>query len=282
MKNYFYISILVTFFSCDSLEFQKKDNLENNKPIASVYDESLFKEDLNVLLPKNIDKNDSIVLVRSIIDSWAIKQLFLNKAKENNSQNDNAEINDLVRDYRQALLINGYKERLIKQQLDTAIAREEILNYYEQNKKNFRLNEELVKARYIHFSNDLIDKKEVINFFKNGKVEDLETLESRQLSFKKMMLNDSVWLPLENVLLKLPFSRQDLLKKSDLIKKEDSLGLYLAVINDVLLRNQTAPLIYIEPTIKQMILHQRKLQLIRDIEKIIVKDAIQNKIFKIH
>jgi len=31
-----------------------------------------------------------------------------------------------------------------------------------------------------------------------------------------------------------------------------------------------------------MILHQRKLQLIRDIEKIIVKDAIQNKIFKIH
>lgn len=282
MKNYFYISILVTFFSCDSLEFQKKDNPENNKPIASVYDESLFKEDLNVLLPKNIDKNDSIVLVRSIIDSWAIKQLFLNKAKENNSQNDNAEINDLVRDYRQALLINGYKERLIKQQLDTAIAREEIINYYEQNKKNFRLNEELVKARYIHFSNDLIDKKEVINFFKNGKVEDLETLESRQLSFKKMMLNDSVWLPLENVLLKLPFSRQDLLKKSDLIKKEDSLGLYLAVINDVLLRNQTAPLIYIEPTIRQMILHQRKLQLIRDIEKIIVKDAIQNKIFKIH
>ncbi len=206
----------------------------------------------------------------------------MNKAKENNSQNDNAEINDLVRDYRQALLINGYKERLIKQQLDTAIAREEIINYYEQNKKNFRLNEELVKARYIHFSNDLIDKKEVINFFKNGKVEDLETLESRQLSFKKMMLNDSVWLPLENVLLKLPFSRQDLLKKSDFIKKEDSLGLYLAVINDVLLRNQTAPLIYIEPTIKQMILHQRKLQLIRDIEKIIVKDAIQNKIFKIH
>ena len=282
MKNYFYILILVTFFSCDSLEFKKKDKPLNNIPIATVYDESLFKEDLNLLLPKNIDKNDSIVLVRSIIDSWAIQQLLLKKAKENNSQNDNAEINDLVRDYRQALLINGYKERLIKQQLDTVIEREEIINYYNQNKKNFRLNEELVQTRYIHFSNDLIDKKEVIKFFKNGKIEDLETLESRQLSFKKMMLNDSVWLPLENVLLKLPFSRKDLLKKTDLIKKEDSLGLYLAVINDVLLRNQIAPLIYIEPTIKQMILHQRKLQLIRDIEKIIVKDAIQNKIFKIH
>lgn len=282
MKKIFYISALIIFFSCDSLEFQKKDISINDKPIASVYDESFFEEDLNLLLPKNIDKNDSIALARSIIDSWAIQQLLLIKAKENNTQNDNAEINDLVRDYRQALLINGYKERLIKQQLDTVIESQEIINYYEKNNNNFRLNEELVKLRYIHFSNELIDKKEVIKLFKKGAFEDLETLESRQLSFKKMMLNDSTWVPLENVLLKLPFSREDLLKKTYLIKKEDSLGLYLAFTKDILLRNQIAPLMYIEPTIKQMILHKRKLQLIRDIEKIIVKDAIQNKIFKIH
>jgi hypothetical protein len=282
LKNYNYIILFLIFFSCDSFEFQKKESLLSDQPIASVYDESLFKEDLNFLLPKNIDKNDSIVLTRSIINSWAIQQLLLKKAVENTLENDNAEINDLVRDYKQALLINSYKERLVKQQLDTIIEKEEIINYYKKNNNNFRLNEELIKTRYIHFSNDLIDKKEVLKFFKNGSIEDLEALELRQFSFKKMMLNDSVWTPLENVLLKLPFSRNDLLKKTDLIKKEDSLGLYLAVIKDVLLRNQIAPLGYIEPTIKQMILHQRKLQLIRDIEKIIVKDAIQNKIFKIH
>ena len=282
MKNYFYILIFVIFFSCDSLEFQKKENIVANQPIASVYDESLFREDLNSLLPKNIDKNDSIALARSIINSWAIKQLLLIKAEENTSQNDNSEINDLVRDYRQALLINGYKERLIKQQLDTIIEQQEILDYYKLNSKNFRLNEELIKTRYLHFSKDLIDKKEVLKLFKNGSIEDLEALESRQLSFKKMMLNDSVWIPIENVLLKLPFSRYDLLKKTKLIKKEDSLSLYLVVTKNVLLRNQIAPLSYIEPSIKQMILHQRKLQLIRDIEKIIVKDATQNKIFKIH
>ena len=201
-------------FSCDSLEFQKKENYVSDLPIASVYDESLFKEDLNFLLPKNIDKKDSIVLTKSIINSWAIQQLLLKKATENTSQNDNAEINDLVRDYRQALLINGYKERLIKQQLDTVIEKEEIINYYKKNSNNFRLNEELVKTRFIHFSNDLLDKKEVFKFFKKGSIEDLEALELKQLSFKKMMLNDSVWTPLENVLLKLPFSRNDLLKKN--------------------------------------------------------------------
>ena len=281
MKNQFYILVCILFISCDFLGLQKKD-IPVRKPIASVNNNYLYTEDIKLLIPKNIEKNDSLVFTRSIINSWAVKQLLLKKAEDNNTQNDNSEINNLVKDYRQALLINGYKERLIKQQLDTLIEQQEIIDYYKLNSKNFRLNEELVKTRYLHFSNDLIDRKEVVKSFKKGTIEDLEELEIKQLTFKQMMLNDSVWTPLENVLLKIPFSRINLLKKTKLLQKEDSLGLYLVTIKDVLLRNQIAPLSYIKPTIKQMILHQRKLQLIRDLEKIILKDAIQNKSYKIH
>ena len=281
MKNQFYILVCILFISCDFLGLQKKD-IPVRKPIASVHNNNLYTEDIKLLIPKNIEKNDSLVFTRSIINSWAVKQLLLKKAEDNNTQNDNSEINNLVKDYRQALLINGYKERLIKQQLDTLIEQQEIIDYYKLNSKNFRLNEELIKTRYLHFSNDLIDVKEVVKSFKKGTIEDLEELEIKQLTFKQMMLNDSVWTPLENVLLKIPFSRINLLKKTKLLQKEDSLGLYLVTIKDVLLRNQIAPLSYIKPTIKQMILHQRKLQLIRDLEKIILKDAIQNKSYKIH
>ena len=281
MKNQFYILVCILFISCDFLGLQKKD-ISVRKPIASVHNNNLYTEDIKLLIPKNIEKNDSLVFTRSIINSWAVKQLLLKKAEDNNTQNDNSEINNLVKDYRQALLINGYKERLIKQQLDTLIEQQEIKDYYKLNSKNFRLNEELIKTRYLHFSNDLIDVKEVVKSFKKGTIEDLEELEIKQLTFKQMMLNDSVWTPLENVLLKIPFSRINLLKKTKLLQKEDSLGLYLVTIKDVLLRNQIAPLSYIKPTIKQMILHQRKLQLIRDLEKIILKDAIQNKSYKIH
>jgi len=281
LKNQFYILVCVLFISCDFLGLQKKD-IPVRKPIASVHNNNLYTEDIKLLIPKNIEKNDSLVFTRSIINSWAVKQLLLKKAEDNNTQNDNSEINNLVKDYRQALLINGYKERLIKQQLDTLIEQQEIIDYYKLNSKNFRLNEELIKTRYLHFSNDLIDRKEVVKSFIKGTIEDLEELEIKQLTFKQIMLNDSVWTPLENVLLKIPFSRINLLKKTKLLQKEDSLGLYLVTIKDVLLRNQIAPLSYIKPTIKQMILHQRKLQLIRDLEKIILKDAIQNKSYKIH
>ena len=218
MKNQFYILVCILFISCDFLGLQKKD-IPVRKPIASVNNNYLYTEDIKLLIPKNIEKNDSLVFTRSIINSWAVKQLLLKKAEDNNTQNDNSEINNLVKDYRQALLINGYKERLIKQQLDTLIEQQEIIDYYKLNSKNFRLNEELIKTRYLHFSNDLIDRKEVVKSFKKGTIEDLEELEIKQLTFKQMMLNDSVWTPLENVLLKIPFSRINLLKKNKITPK---------------------------------------------------------------
>ena len=281
MRKILIAILFISFISCEFLGLEKKE-APTKKPIASVYNVDLFKEDIVDLLPKNISEEDSLALTRSIINSWATQQLLLRKAEENNTQNDNREVEQLVKDYRQALLINGYKERLIKQQLDTVISEQEIQDYFTENNQNFRLNEELIKARYLHFADDLIDKKEVIKLFRKGEIEDLEELEMKQLSFKSIMLNDSTWTSVENVLLKTPFSRDNLLKKTKFLQKEDSLGVYLVAINDVLNRNDIAPKSYIEPTIKQMILHQRKLQLIRDIEKIIVKDAIQNKSFKIH
>jgi hypothetical protein len=265
--------------SCDYLEVQEKEN-NSSEIIAIVNTEKLFREDLKDILPKNITKQDSAVLVNSYINDWAIKQLFLKKAEANNSQQDVEEINALVRDYKESLLINSYKERLIKQQLDTVVNEQELEAYYKRNKNNFKLNEELIKIKYLHFDNNIINKEELIALFQSDDIEDVETLEKQQLSFKFHQFNDSIWTRLDKVLLKLPFSKENLLKKTKLAQKQDSLGLYLVVIKDVLVRNDITPLSYIKPTIKQMILHKRKIQLIRDIEKILIKDATKNNNFK--
>ena len=140
----------------------------------------------------------------------------------------------------------------------------------------------MVKIKYLHFDKKVINKNELIKLFESEKIEDLEKLEKQQLSFKDFQFRDSVWTQLDKVLLKLPFSKDIMLKKTKLLQKQDSLGLYLVAIKGVLLRNDTAPLSYIKPTIKQMILHQRKIELIRDIEKILVRDATKNNNFKVY
>jgi hypothetical protein len=250
--------------------------------VAIVNTEKLFREDLRKFLPKNISKEDSTILVKGYINDWAIKQLLLKNAESSSSLEEITNIEALVRDYKQSLLINNYKERLIKQQLDTAIVEQEIAKFYEENKENFKLNEELLKIKYLHLDNNIINKKELTKLFKSDDIEDLEALEKQQLSFKNYQFNDSVWTPLDKVLLKLPFSKENLLNKTKFLEKQDSLGLYLVTIKDVLVRNDTAPLSYIKPTIKQMILHRRKIELIRDIEKILVQDATKNNNLKIY
>ena len=280
MRRITYSLIMIFLLnSCNYFVMQEKEE-RSSEIVAIVNTEKLFKEDLKDILPQNISKEDSVVIVKSFINDWAIKQLLLNKAENNNSLEDINEVNVLVKGYRESLLINNYKEMLIKQQLDTVIREDEIVDFYVNSTDDFRLNEELVKIKYLHFDHNVVSKKEFLKLFQSENIEDLETLEKQRLSFKYYQFNDSVWTQLDKVLLKVPFSKEILLKKTKLLQKQDSIGLYLVAIKDVLVRNDTAPLSYIKPKIKQMILHKRKIELIRDIEKILVKDATKNNNFK--
>ena len=282
-KKLVFLFIIIAFSSCQYFDFGNNgDVLE--KPIASVNKSYLYRKDIVTLLPRNLSKSDSVLFVKSIVNNWAVKELLKQKAEENLSLQENTSYSKLVQDYKESLLVNGYKERIVQQQLDTIISEDEIDDYYKINKANFRLNEELIKIKYLHFGNNLLDQKELIRQFKSDDYEDLIALENLELNFKAFNLNDSTWIKLTDVLLKIPKFKEEprdyLLKKSKYIQKEDSLGLYLVAVKDALKRNDIAPKNYIAPTIKQMILHKRKLELIRDIEKTLLNDAIQNKNFK--
>ena len=279
-----FISVFFSIFlltSCDYLLVQEKED-NASEIIAIVNTDKLFKEDLKDVLPRNISKEDSLIIVKSFIQDWAVNKLLLKGAANNNTSASLRNINKLVQDYKESLLINNYKKELIKQQLDTVISNDEVEQYYLVNNENFKLNEVLVKSKYLYFNYTINDQKEIVKLFKSDKINDAEELERQQLSFKIYQLNDSIWTELDKVLLKLPFSKENLLKKSKFIQKQDSLGLYLVAIKDVLNRNDIAPLSYIKSTIKEMILHKRKIELIREIEKIIVKDATKNNNFKIY
>ncbi|MBE7652603.1 hypothetical protein J2Q11_05240 [Tenacibaculum finnmarkense genomovar finnmarkense] len=284
IKKTFFFLIALSIVSCDFISLKTKKVSEQHKPIATVYNKNLYKKDIEELLPKDINPKDSVVMTRGFIYSWAKKQLLLAKAEENISELNSKKIAALVHNYKNSLYINGYKERLIKQQLDTVVALQEIETYYYKNKENFKLNEEILQFEYINFGKDFLDKAEVIKNFKSSKQSDREELERYLLNFKSYRLGDTTWVPF-SYLPKIipPFqlqTTQSLLKISKYIQKEDSLGVYLVAVKKRLPKNASAPLIFVRPRIKQIILHKRKLELIREIEKTLINDAIQNKNFK--
>ncbi|WP_196894111.1 hypothetical protein [Aureivirga marina] len=279
----FFIFIGIFVSSCKYLSLKEEDKREF---VAKVHDKLLYKDQLVEDLPANLSKEDSILFVNSYINEWAKKQLLLKKA-ETNLEEESEKYDRLVREYREDLFINSYKEAVIAQELDTIVTNEQINSYFEENNRNFKLNEALVKLKYISFGNDVINKDEFVTLFKSSKKQDLDSLLTKKLEFNYYFLNDSAWIKLSDVYKKIPFLRKKnkegkIIKKESFIEQKDSLTTNLIYIKDVLERNNLAPISYIKPTVKQIILQKRKLELLKEIEETLFDDARKNKQFEIY
>jgi len=254
-------------------------------PIARVNKSYLYEENLKGLISEGTSKEDSAVIVNNYINRWATQQLLISQAKINLTQNELIAFEKLVNEYEEDLLTEAYKRDIVSRQLDNNISDNEYNEFYELNKENFILNDELLKVRFIHvdenYSNFSKTKEKFLRF--NGK--DKKELSDLSVQFKSNNLNDSIWIKKEallNVLPVLQLNSPQVLKKSNFAQLQDSLGVYLVKIEDVLNLKDIAPLSYIKPTIEQIILNKRKLELIKKLEKDITKDAIKNNNFEIY
>ncbi len=273
--------MLVLLFSC---EYLKKT--DERKPVARVNGTYLFEDDIKNLVPEGASKEDSSLLVQNFVNRWATQQLLMDGAKLNLSEEKQNNFNKLVEQYKNDLYTKAYMEALVKRNIDTVISDEEAERYYENNKAVFKLNEELIKFRYVNLDENMINYDDVKKRFERYNDRDKRILDSMSIQFKSYSFKDSVWIKLSQAIRKIPAvtpeNKEQLLKKSNFIQLKDSLGVYLMQINDVLLRNETAPLEYVRPTINQIVINKRKLDLIRELEKDITKDAVKNKQFEIY
>lgn len=254
--------------------------------IARVNNSYLYLEDITDLVPEGVTKEDSILVVQNFINNWAKQQLFLDGALLNLSYEKQQLFDKLVLQYKNDLYAKAYVEALVKNRIDTLVDNQAAQAYYNINKDIFKLNEELLKFRYIHVDDNIINYNNIQERFKRYNSKDKKILDSISIQFKSYSFNDSIWIKLSQVIDKIhavtPENKDQLLKKSNFIQLKDSLGVYLMQINDVLLRNETAPLEYVKPTINQIVTNRRKLELIKELEKDIINDAIKNNQFEIY
>lgn len=283
MKKTVFFLILIGFIvqSCDWVIKEDK-----GVPIARVNEKFLYDSDIKALLDTDASPLDSIRIVSGYITRWATQQLLMDGARRNISSEEQVKLENLVEQYRRDLYTQVYKDALVVKGLDSVITDAEAIRFYEENKSNFKLNENLLKLRYIQIDENNPDfdavKKKFVRFDKDDK----KFLDSIAVQFRAHFFKDSVWVKEEDIIRKINIitseNKDKYLKKIDFIQLKDSLGLYLMVIGDKLSRNQDAPLDYVMPTVKQIILNKRKLELIKQLEKDITKDAIKNDQFEIY
>lgn len=273
--------LVASFVSCDY--FAKASD---PKAIARVGDFYLYASELDSLVPDKSSKEDSTLLIKSYIDRWVTQKLLTKVSEQNLDADKKEELNGLVKKYKNDLYTKAYLEKMVQTTLDTLINESELKEYYNENKQNFKTNGSLLQLRFINLSKDHPKFATIKSNFLNFKKSDAKFWKTYQMQFKNSALNDSVWVSMNEVYRRLPFitpeNRDKYISEGMSFEKSDSLNnVYLVKIKKVINRNQVSPYAYLKPTLQQVILNRRKLELIKKFEKEITDDAIKNKDYEV-
>lgn len=277
-----FVSVMTLVIS--SCNFNSK--APESKVVARVGNEYLYLEDIVDLVPEGASSEDSISIVKSYIERWATRQLIIDAAIRNLSPEKQKEYDKLIQQYKLDLYTKGYLEEVVKQSLDTVVSSGELKQYYELNKENFRLSGALVRLRYIQLPEDHPKFELIKRRFDEPKKNDKAFWDTYQLQFKSSALNDSVWVELNQIYRKLPFvtpeNRDQYIVSGKSLQYKDSTDVYLVRVLKVTDRNEIAPFEFIKPTLTEIILNQRKLELIKKFELEIKNDALKNKSYEVY
>ena len=275
----FLLSAMVV--SCDYFKAPKKP-----KAIARVGESYLFQDDIVDLVPKGTSKKDSIAIVKAFIDRWATQKLLFEAAERNIGKDKTNEFNALIDQYKVDLYTKDYIESLVVRQIDTVVSEVQIEEYYAKNKQYFKNSSELVKLRYINLVKENPKFAKIKSKFSSFTKKDRKDLEQLAVQFKSYAFNDSIWVDINQVYEKIPFinleNKQKYISSGINFQYPDSTTVWLVKVNNVLPKDSPTPLEFLKPTIKQIIINNRKLDLINTIEKEITNDAIKDNKYEIY
>jgi hypothetical protein len=280
IRNSFLLIFLVVC-SCNYFKPQQK-----SQSIARVGKSYLYRSDVATLVPAGTSKEDSLLLVRDFINRWASQKLLIEAAERNLSDAKKKEYDKLIKQYKIDLYTRAYIEELVKREVDTIVSQEELKKYYDENKENFKTNGTLVRLRYVNLSKDNPRFGSIRSKFFDYSKKDKKFWDTYALQCKSFAMNDSVWVDMSQVYAKLHFitpeNRDDYIVAGKRIEKTDKDDVYLVKITNVIDKNQISPFDYCKPTLKEVLLNKRKLELIKKFEKDITNDAIKNNDYEIY
>lgn len=251
--RYFFFIILCIIVACK----QKKETV-----LAKVYDDYLYLSAAKGIVSPNSSSADSLRMLNNYVDDWVRQKLFENEAKRRISNADYIE--KQVRDYRSSLINYAYQGLIIKEQMDSIVSEDSILQFYERNKESFVLKKALMNCDFIKISKKNLQKANIQKYWKDSPTFYDNVLEECNKYAQLYIINDSSYLNADEIIMQLPKEAQheisSKIKKS--IEAEDGMYKYFLYIKTYLPAGKIAPFSYSKNNIKQLYLSKRRKEII--------------------
>lgn len=280
MKYFLYIFVLIGLFACNNSTKEAEV-----KAIAVAGDKNLNEDEYKQFNFMGSGANDSVFISKKLIEGWAQDELFYQEAKEKLMPED-LNVEAEIEKYRRELINYKYEIRLIENNLDTAITKEEIQAYYDANRDNFILKDNIVKVNYfkVPIKSKALNKMKAAVVSQNPK--EKENLKALCLQYAdNYFINDSTWLLLEDIKKEIPQLRE--LPEYNFyagryFEYADSLNYYYLKIKEIKIKNGLSPINFEMTNIKNILLNGRKMKLIRQYKQQILEKAKSEGKFKVN
>ncbi|MGB1121823.1 MAG: hypothetical protein ACPG3Z_07490 [Saprospiraceae bacterium] len=263
---------LLLLWSCSS-----ENENTTEKPLATVFDKSLYPSDIEGIVGTGINAKDSSMLVNSFIENWAKEQLIIAIAEQNIP--DDLDVDRLVEDYRLSLIRHSYEQKLVEQRLDSMVTDTEIRRYYESALDQYQLDKTVVQGKFIKLPKEAPEQDTLKLWWKNP-VENKQNLaEYCRIYADKFLVEDSVWIDVDYLAAEFPISS---LKEGSIsgglnttISSDEFV--YYIKVDKVVRQGQIAPLSYVKNKIIKVILRKRKFELLDNMTDELYKRELDKK-----
>ena len=291
MKSLKYIIILVLsswqLLSCDFIEkATTTDSTPTDKLLASAGGENLYYSEVKHQMGLNLSRQDSSDLMYRIVHKWIKSRLLLEQANERDIDFD--EIDARVKELREELVIYELRKSILNEDSSyTDISEEAILEYYNENKKEFDLKQNIVRGKFVVVPKEASDINDLKKWLKKNDTESLQELNNYCLrSASKYYLDDSLWFSFDDISGGSPLQdindQERFLKYTTFSETSDSLSYYYLTISDYKIKGETAPLNFHRDRIRNILILKKKKEKIKQYEDKLFKEARSSEEFEIY
>ncbi|HIQ84641.1 MAG TPA: hypothetical protein IAC86_02445 [Candidatus Cryptobacteroides excrementigallinarum] len=272
--------LLLTAVSCD----MASSLVHDDQPVARVGKENLYRSEIEGRIPGMMSPEDSAGFAERYIRLWAMDRLYADVAEKQLSKSE-LDVSAELESYRRSLLRYRYEQRYLNDRLDTLISDRQISDYYEAHEADFTLREPLMKIRFVDIMKDSPDLDEILALMSSDGHGDLARADSlARVSALRYFDNSGSWMSASDLARYFGTSASEMLDAMDedmIIIEPENRGDILAAYVCDMVESGTAPLEYCTPVIRDIILSNRKHELLAALERDLLDEALDSKQFVI-
>jgi tRNA(Glu) U13 pseudouridine synthase TruD len=237
----------------------------------------LYRSTLDAIT-MGLNSEDSLRIAQQYIGQWARDILMYEAVSQLKSSISQAEIEQMVEDYRRSLYAHAYEEWLVNQQMSKTILDSTIQQVYDRMPERFMLKESVVKGLLVVVPNDAPNIHKLRKWMAEESLDQIEKY-AYQIAHGYELFTDK-WLTTSDVMSRMPIERnewENRLKTKNQIEVSDSLKTYIIQVTDKQLRGTQMPVEMAREQIEQIILSERQVEFLQKERDRMYEEAVQQK-----